>query len=91
MDTVKFEIALARNPPRNSSTGEGARVPCLSDDGQSGESLAKASSVELNVPGTRKDVTTHIELSSMEEKKEKRQSLGDRFHDWMEMDLEHGL
>lgn len=112
MDTVKFEIALARNPPRSSSTppsSGAALVPNVAP----GESPAKrcvlgragiiedlrvptaptsplsSSSPSLPLEGSRAPASTALpsSLSSAG----KKESLGERFHHWMETDLEHGL
>jgi hypothetical protein len=42
---------------------------------------------DVKVPAAAKNLSINGGVAIPEDK----QSLGDRFHDWMEMDLEHGL
>ncbi|PJF18050.1 hypothetical protein PSACC_02127 [Paramicrosporidium saccamoebae] len=86
MDTVKFEIALARYPPRSSATpspAPSATVPSLTKESPGTPTLQE----DVKVPATTKNISGNGRAVVPEGK----QSLGDRFHDWMEMDLEHGL
>lgn len=90
MDTVKFDIALSRHPPRCSPTPVAATVPSLSSpetplhyygDITSGEPKAQTpTSSLLDSPGIPDQKSTKKEAT-----------LGEKFHDWMEMDMEHGL
>lgn len=104
MDTVKFDIALARYPPRKSPTplSASATVPSVTGD------VADASRVEapspksnsslLKVPAAGSGIASPIHFGPPTDPKPPtdqasgvKLSLADRFHDWMEMDLEHGL
>jgi hypothetical protein len=89
MDTVRFDIALGRNPPRPRSAPSptpSATVPSLP---QNSTPQAKPNE-HLSVPiSTRIDSPVNYEAPLLKESP--KQTLSDRFHDWMEMDLEHGL
>jgi hypothetical protein len=88
MDTVKFEIALSRYPPKGSRTpspATAATVPTLPKEERPKEHIPSPLQ-DRKVPAVE-ETPSPVQLAPQEDK----QSLGDRFHDWMEMDLEHGL
>lgn len=104
MDTVKFDIALARYPPRKSPTpiSASATVPSTTSDviDASHAELppSKSNSSLLKVPAAGSGIASPIHFGPPTDQKPPPEqalgvklSLADRFHDWMEMDLEHGL
>lgn len=104
MDTVKFDIALSRYPPRKSPTplSASATVPSVVDDGTAAShaeaSSPKGDSVLLTVPAASSGIASPVHFGPPADQKQStdpksgiKSTLADRFHDWMEMDLEHGL
>lgn len=102
MDTVKFEIALSRNHPnkvRNTpsptaSSSTSAIVPHLPSDSETTGTATPVpeTPTKLNNSLSRDMVAGPLFSSNkIESPKMEKKDLGDRFHDWMEMDLEHGL
>jgi hypothetical protein len=98
MDTVRFDIALARHPPRRSPScppSPAPEVPSLSsDEGRDDRErdTGHAEALDVDLAGPNKggmESPTHFAPSLIPENKD--QSLGEKFHEWMETDLEHGL
>lgn len=88
MDTVKFEIVLSRSLHPNSTLP--SPVPSLPRD-------ASPTGVASPVPDHHAERSSGCSANSTDlflgksPQAMKQASLGDRFHDWMEFDLEHGL
>ena len=104
MDTVKFDIALSRYPPRKSPTplSASATVPSVTGHAAATScvqaSSPKSDSILLKVPAASSGIASPVHFGPPADQKppadqtsEMKLSLADRFHDWMEMDLEHGL
>jgi len=97
MDTVKFDIALSRHPPRRTLTPTpapvAATVPTLSKPAPRQPEVPlhyDTVSGELKVPTPMSSVLDSSGISEQKDIK-KEATLSEKFHDWMETDMEHGL